>query len=82
MVQRAFIYLPLEHSENLADQTRCVELFETLKADPNTASMFDYAIAHYNIIQKFGRFPHRNAILSRPSTPEELKFLTQPNSSF
>jgi uncharacterized protein (DUF924 family) len=44
--------------------------------------MFDYAIAHYNIIQKFGRFPHRNAILSRPSTPEELKFLTQPNSSF
>lgn len=81
-VQRAFIYLPLEHSENLADQTRCVELFETLKTDPNTASMFDYAIAHFNIIQKFGRFPHRNVILSRPSTPEELEFLTQPNSSF
>jgi len=81
-VQRAFIYLPFEHSENLADQSRSVELFTPLKDDPNTASMFDYAIAHANIIQKFGRFPHRNTILGRPSTPEELEFLTQPNSSF
>lgn len=82
MVQRAFIYLPFEHSENLADQHRSVELFASLKDDPNTASMFDYAIAHFNIIQKFGRFPHRNAILGRPSTATELEFLTQPNSSF
>ncbi|SKB11829.1 hypothetical protein PL11201_190015 [Planktothrix sp. PCC 11201] len=44
--------------------------------------MFDYAIAHLNIIQQFGRFPHRNAILSRPSTAAELAFLTQPGSSF
>ena len=81
-VQRAFIYLPFEHSENLTDQHRSVELFTQLRNDPNTASMFDYAIAHANIIQQFGRFPHRNAILGRPSTPEELEFLTQPTSSF
>jgi uncharacterized protein (DUF924 family) len=81
-VQRAFIYLPFEHSENLTDQHRSVELFTQLRNDPNTASMFDYAIAHFNIIQQFGRFPHRNNILGRPSTPEELEFLTQPGSSF
>ena len=81
-IERGFIYLPFEHSENLADQYRCVELFQQLTDDPDLQSMIDYAFRHLAIIQRFGRFPHRNQILNRPSTPEELEFLQQPNSSF
>ncbi|MEC4983463.1 MAG: DUF924 family protein [Oscillatoria sp. PMC 1068.18] len=81
-VQRWFIYLPFEHSENLADQEKCLELFSSLKSDPESASSIDYAERHYQIIQKFGRFPHRNSILGRESTPEEIKFLQEPGSSF
>ncbi|WP_347137794.1 DUF924 family protein [Paracoccus sp. SSK6] len=69
--RRAFLYLPFEHSEDLPDQTRAVELFEAL-GDPG---YLDYAIQHRDIIQKFGRFPHRNAILDRPNTPDEEEFL-------
>ena len=81
-VQRWFLYLPFEHSENLADQDRSVELFESLRGDPESASPIDYAHRHRDVILRFGRFPHRNAILGRSSTPEELEFLRQPGSSF
>jgi uncharacterized protein (DUF924 family) len=76
--RRVFLYLPFEHSEDLADQQRSVELMRTL-GDPE----FDrYAEAHRVIIERFGRFPHRNAVLGRPSTREEIEFLKGPNSSF
>lgn len=81
-IQRWFIYLPFEHSENLEDQYRCVELFSTLKDDPNSASTIDYAYRHLQVIERFGRFPHRNQILGRESTLEEVEFLKQPGSSF
>ncbi|PIG94190.1 DUF924 family protein [Gloeocapsopsis sp. IPPAS B-1203] len=81
-VQRWFIYLPFEHSENLEHQRQCVELFASLKDDPESASAIDYAQRHLAVIERFGRFPHRNEILGRKSTPEELEFLQQPGSSF
>ena len=81
-VQRWFLYLPFEHSENLEDQDRSVALFESLRSDPENASPIDYAHRHREVIARFGRFPHRNAILGRASTPEELEFLRQPGSSF
>lgn len=81
--QRAFSYMPLEHAENLSMQMRCVDLFEMLAADaPAYAGMLDYAKKHYEVIRRFGRFPHRNAILGRVSTPEEIEFLKQPGSGF
>jgi uncharacterized protein (DUF924 family) len=81
-VQRWFIYCPFEHSENLADQNRSVALFQQLSDDPDSAEAIDYAIRHREVIARFGRFPHRNEILERVSTPEELEFLQQPGSSF
>ena len=81
-VQRWFIYLPFEHSENLADQEKAVELMGQLAGDPDSKSSIDYAVRHREVIEKFGRFPHRNSILGRESTPEEKEFLKQPGSSF
>jgi len=81
-VQRWFIYLPFEHSENLADGQRCVDLFSTLTGDPDSAATIDYALRHKSVIERFGRFPHRNKILGRESTPAEAEFLKQPGSSF
>jgi len=81
-VQRWFIYMPFEHSENLKHQYQSVELFSSLKDDPNCASGIDYAHRHLKVIERFGRFPHRNQILGRESTPEEIEFLQQPGSSF
>ncbi|HEY9640093.1 MAG TPA: DUF924 family protein [Coleofasciculaceae cyanobacterium] len=82
-VQRIFIYLPLEHSENLLDQQRSVELFRQLsEAAPELQDTYDFALRHQAVIQRFGRFPHRNSILGRTSTPAELEFLQQPGSSF
>jgi len=75
---RAFMYLPFEHSEDLADQERSVALFTPLGDETYT----HYAIAHRDIIARFGRFPHRNAVLGRPSTTEEQAFLLQPGSGF
>ncbi|WP_426073626.1 DUF924 family protein [Janthinobacterium sp. DSP2-3-3] len=80
---RAFAYLPFEHAEDLAMQARAVELFQLLsQAQPGFDGMLDYAQRHQEVIARFGRFPHRNAILARPSTPEEVEFLRQPGSSF
>ncbi|XLZ68620.1 DUF924 family protein [Massilia sp. SR12] len=83
VAQRAFSYMPLEHSENLSMQMRCVDLFAMLAADaPAYAGMLDFAKKHFEVIRRFGRFPHRNAILGRESTLEEIEFLKQPGSSF
>ena len=87
-IERVFLYLPLEHSEELSLQNRSVALFEALLAGlPEEwkaafSGTLDYAIRHQQIIARFGRFPHRNRILGRESTPEEVEFLKQPNSSF
>lgn len=82
-IQRIFLYLPLEHSENLDDQLQSIALFRDLVAiDPQLADVLDYALRHYQVIQQFGRFPHRNQILNRTTTPEEAEFLKQPGSSF
>lgn len=75
---RLFLYLPFEHSEYPADQARSVALFTAL----GDQFYLDFAIAHRDIISRFGRFPHRNAVLGRASTAEEIAFLAQPGSSF
>lgn len=74
-IKRRFLYLPFEHSENLNDQRRCVELFEAMKKDDPLGH--DYALRHLKVIERFGRFPHRNVMLSRMSTPEEQDYLAQ-----
>ena len=81
-VERMFVYLPFEHSEALADQLASCELTHPLEPYPETHDVYRYAVAHRDIIQRFGRFPHRNSILGRASTPEELEFLRGPGSSF
>ena len=83
--QRWFAYLPFEHSESLLDQERAVALYEGLRREMQNETFdgaYDYALKHRAIIVRFGRFPHRNEILSRESTAEEIEFLTQPGSSF
>lgn len=79
---RSFYYLPFEHSEDMADQNRAVALFETVEPHPGREEGIDYAVRHRDIIARFGRFPHRNAILGRASTAEEIAFLQQPGSGF
>jgi uncharacterized protein (DUF924 family) len=81
-VQRFFFYLPFEHSENLDHQNQAVQFFEQFQNDPDLQDTYDYALRHRAVIARFGRFPHRNAILGRESTPEEIEFLKQPGSSF
>lgn len=76
--RRVFLYLPFEHSEELADQERCIALMAPLGDEEYTR----YAHAHSNVIKRFGRFPHRNAVLGRTPTLDELVFLKQPGSSF
>lgn len=87
-IERSFFYLPLEHAENRELQARSVELYQALAdAAPEAVkdrylSFLDYAIRHKEIIDRFGRFPHRNAILGRESTEKEEAFLLLPGSSF
>jgi uncharacterized protein (DUF924 family) len=81
-VRRGFLYLPFEHSEDLADQELSVRLFAALSPGEDQASDLDFARRHHAIIARFGRFPHRNRVLGRISTPEEEAFLKEPNSSF
>ena len=87
-IERVFLYLPLEHSENLADQQHAVRLFEALAASVSTElrpafdGFLDYARRHLEIIDRFGRFPHRNAALGRETTAAEAEFLRQPGSRF
>ena len=82
-IERWFVYLPLEHAEDLALQDRSVTLFTALCAEaPSMADALDYAVRHRDVIQRFGRFPHRNPALGRASTPDELAYLTTPGSGF
>ncbi|MGE5319626.1 MAG: DUF924 family protein [Hyphomicrobiaceae bacterium] len=87
-IERVFLYLPLEHAESLAMQDLSVSLYEKLAHQAAAAeralfdNFLDYARKHRDVIARFGRFPHRNAILGRPSTPDELEFLKQPGSRF
>ena len=82
-VEKVFVYLPFEHSEALADQERSLTLFAALAAEhPGCDGFLDYARRHHEVIARFGRFPHRNAALGRPSTPEEAGYLAEPGSGF
>ncbi len=74
LIHRVFLYLPLEHSEAIADQKRCVALFEDITTTTGLEQIRGftrYALAHLDVIAQFGRFPHRNTILGRVSTPAE-----------
>lgn len=79
---RWFCYMPFEHSESLDDQNESLRLFAALRDDPLAGGAWRWAVRHHEIIERFGRFPHRNAILGRQSTSEELEFLKEPGSSF
>ncbi|MBM3511624.1 MAG: DUF924 domain-containing protein [Alphaproteobacteria bacterium] len=81
-LHRTFFYLPFEHSEALNDQDRAVALFEALPAYELRERSIQMVHRHREIIARFGRFPHRNEILGRPSTAAELAFLNEPDSSF
>ena len=91
-LQRAFVYLPFEHAEDMAMQEQAVALYTRMDNDERgrapaatskgIASMLDYALRHREVIARFGRFPHRNAILGRASTAEEETYLRQPGSGF
>lgn len=75
---RAFLYMPYMHSESAAIHEKAVELF----TKPGGEYNYEFELKHKVIIDRFGRYPHRNKILDRESTPEEIEFLTQPGSSF
>jgi uncharacterized protein (DUF924 family) len=77
-IMRVFMYLPLEHSEDIIEQNMSVSLFEKLGDE----GFLDYAKQHQVIVERFGRFPHRNVVMGRDNTDEEEKFLKQPNSGF
>jgi uncharacterized protein (DUF924 family) len=80
--ERMFLYLPFQHAESVDAQRLSVELNAPLGAFPETHDVPRFALAHRDIVERFGRFPHRNAALGRDSTPEEIEFLKQPGSSF
>ncbi|HYM46924.1 MAG TPA: DUF924 family protein [Burkholderiaceae bacterium] len=80
-VERWFAYMPFEHSEFLNDQRESVRLFEQLAQD-GMAEPLPWAIKHFEVIKRFGRFPHRNSILGRESTAEEIEFLKEQGSRF
>jgi uncharacterized protein (DUF924 family) len=87
-IERVFVYLPLEHAESLALQDESVALYTQLTAEATVAErplfqgFLDYAQQHREVVARFGRFPHRNELLGRPSTAEEIEFLKQPGSRF
>ena len=82
-LERVFVYMPFEHAEDARMQEQAVDLFtELAAAHEGFSQSLDYAHRHRGVIARFGRFPHRNAILGRASTPEELDYLSQPGSGF
>ncbi len=87
-IERLFVYMPLEHAENLVLQERCVELMRGLVQDapPSQREAFeafvDYAERHHAIIEEFGRFPHRNETLGRHATPAEVAYLRDGGETF
>ncbi|WP_430418226.1 DUF924 family protein [Methylibium petroleiphilum] len=86
--RRSFLYLPFEHAEDRAAQEESVRLYTALAAEgagPQSEALartLDYAVRHRDIVARFGRFPHRNEVLGRASTAEEIEFLKQPGSRF
>ena len=80
--ERWFLYLPFEHSEDWAMQQRSLALFGQLAADTGDRTPLQWAEQHAEVIRRFGRYPHRNATLGRPSTPDEIIFLAEPGSAF
>ena len=88
LIERVFFYMPLMHSENLEMQSTSVRAYQILVnlSFPETRSVYEnfleYAVKHYEVIRRFGRFPHRNILLGRPSTAEELEFLKSSSSPF
>ncbi len=81
-VEVVFYLLPFEHSEDMADQERSLVLFNELPESPEKANWLLYAQKHYDVVEKYGRFPHRNAVLGRENTPEEDDYLAQPDAGF
>jgi uncharacterized protein (DUF924 family) len=82
-VERQFVYLPFEHAESLVAQRCAMALFTQLARDePGLSDLVEWARRHHDIVARFGRFPHRNAVLGRQSTAEEIEFLKQPGSGF
>ncbi len=81
-VERSFLYMPFEHAESAGGQARSLELFTRLRDETGLADPLEWARRHAEVIRRFGRYPHRNAILGRRSTAEELEFLAQPGSGF
>ncbi len=87
-IKRWFFYLPLMHSENIDDQDLCVQLFEILRDQADDVSKealedaYNFAIKHRDVIAEYGRFPHRNKVLGRISTPAEEEYLAQPGAGF
>jgi len=81
-IERSFAYLPYEHAENLDMQERALELFGRLADDAGLTDSLEWARKHHAVIARFGRFPHRNAVLVRRSTPAEIDFLALPGSAF
>lgn len=87
-IERVFVYLPLEHAESLALQDQSVALYAQLATEAGAAErplfdgFLDYAVKHRDVVARFGRFPHRNELLGRPSSSEEIAFLQKPGSRF
>jgi uncharacterized protein (DUF924 family) len=81
-IERSFLYLPFAHAESVAAQERALELFGRLRETSGLAEPLRWAEQHARVIQLFGRFPHRNSILGRESTAEEIAFLAAPGSRF
>jgi uncharacterized protein (DUF924 family) len=87
-IQRTFFYLPFVHSEDLKMQEKALEIYSQLLKEADEkfkkalSEKYQYAARHQEIIRRFGRFPHRNTILGRPSTADEIEFLKEPGSSF
>ena len=81
-IERWFLYMPFEHAESMDAQARSLALFGALAAETGLDSPLDWAQKHADVIRRFGRYPHRNALLGRASTPEEVAFLQTPGSGF
>lgn len=81
-LERCFVYMPYQHAENPTLQRRSLELFGRLAADAGLVEPSTWARKHYDVIERFGRFPQRNAVLGRNSTPEEIELLAQRGSAF
>jgi len=81
-LERWFLYMPFEHAEDLAAQDRSIALFTRLVDETGLAAPLEWAEKHATVVRRFGRYPHRNAMLGRPSTPDEVAFLAEPGSRF